>query len=298
VGEKSSGNPGLFAGEGARATLFRVSLSSGGRMRNITLAVLGLGLALVASARADEWSKTFQVSGKPELAIQTSDANIHVDTWEQNTIEAHVTTQNWKIGNGGIQIDAHQTGDSVDLEVRFPHELMNFGLPHRRVDIEVHMPREGRVNLLTSDGSIQLSHLKGDMQMQSGDGHLEIDAVEGTLRAHTGDGYIRVAGRFDGLDATTGDGRIDARALSGSTMGTPWKLHTGDGSVALQLPENFAADVNLHTGDGHITLDVPLAVEGKLGTTEIHGKLNGGGNLLSIHTGDGSIRLEKLQGVL
>lgn len=269
-------------------------------MRRVSLAVLGLGLGLglVASARADEWSKTFHVSGKPELAIQTSDANIHVDTWDQNTIEAHVTTQNRKIGDGGIKIIEHQSGDSVDLEVRFPHEFVTFSLGHGRVDIEVHMPREGRVNLHTGDGSIRLSHLKGDMQMLSGDGHLEIDEVEGTLRAHTGDGYIRAVGRFDGLDATTGDGRIDARALSGSTMGSSWKLRTGDGSVALELPEEFKADVDLHTGDGHITLDVPIAVEGRVGSTEIRGKLNGGGNLLTIHTGDGSIQLEKLRGVL
>jgi Putative adhesin len=267
-------------------------------MRNMTLAVLGLALGLVASARADEWSKTFQVTGKPELAIQTSDANIHVDTWDQNTIAAHVTTENQKIGDGGIKIIEHQSGDSVDIEVRFPHEVGLFNLGHHRVEIDVHMPREGRVNLHTGDGSIQLSHLKGDMQMLSGDGHLEIDEVEGTLRAHTGDGYIRAVGRFEALDATTGDGRIDARVLSGSTMASSWKLRTGDGSVALQLPEEFKADVDLHTGDGHITLDLPFAVEGKLGSTEIRGKLNGGGNLLTIHTGDGSIQLQKLRSTL
>jgi hypothetical protein len=267
-------------------------------MRTVTVPALALCLALAASARADEWSRTYHVSGKPDLTIQTSDANIHLDTWDQNTIEARVTTQNWKIGNGGITIDDHQSGNAVDLEVHFPHELVIFGLMRRRVDIEVRMPQEGRVNLRTSDGSIQLSHLKGDMQIQSGDGHLELDAVDGILRAHTGDGAIRAAGRFDGLDATTGDGRIDAQALSGSTMASNWNLHTGDGSVALQLPDNFKADIDLHTGDGHITLDVPLTVEGKLGKSEIHGKLNGGGNLLTIHTGDGSILLQKLEGVL
>lgn len=263
-------------------------------MRRITLAILGLCLGLVPAAHADQWSKTYQISGKPELAIQTSDADIHVDTWDQSTIEARVVTENWKIGDGGIRIEDHQTGDSVNIEVRFPHEFAAFGLQHRRVDIEIRMPREGRVNLRTSDGSIRLRNLKGDMQLQSSDGRLETDAVDGALRAHTGDGAIHAAGRFDGLDATTGDGPIEARALPGSTMGSNWRLHTGDGSVALQLPETFAADVDLHTGDGHITLDLPLTVEGKMGASEIRGKLNGGGNLLSVHTGDGSIRLEKL----
>jgi hypothetical protein len=71
-------------------------------------------------------------------------------------------------------------------------------------------------------------------------------------------------------------------------------LHAGDGSVSLELPENLAADLNLHTGDGHISLDVPLAVEGKLAGNNIRGKLNGGGNPVTIQTGDGSIHLGKL----
>lgn len=155
------------------------------------------------------------------------------------------------------------------------------------------MPREGNVNLHTGDGHIELSHLKGEMQLESGDGHEEIDSVDGTLRAHTGDGRINATGRFDALELQTGDGRIEAQALAGSTMASGWTLHTGDGSVTLRLPANFAADVDLHTNDGEITLDMPVAVEGRLGARNIRGKMNGGGNLLTVHTGDGSIRLEK-----
>jgi hypothetical protein len=59
------------------------------------------------------------------------------------------------------------------------------------------------------------------------------------------------------------------------------------------VPENLAADVDLHTGDGHIDLDMPVTAAGKIRQGEVRGKLNGGGNLLVIHTGDGSIRLRK-----
>jgi hypothetical protein len=59
----------------------------------------------------------------------------------------------------------------------------------------------------------------------------------------------------------------------------------------LSVPENFAADVSLHTGDGHITLDMPLTVQGRYDSSNVQGKLNGGGASLTIHTGDGSIRL-------
>jgi DUF4097 and DUF4098 domain-containing protein YvlB len=264
-------------------------------MQRFALFLIGLSLATATFARADEWSKTYAVSGKPQLRVETSDANIRVDTWDQSTIEARVITDRYKIGEHGVRIDEHQSGDSVEIAVHLPTDvhIFNFNFHSNRVDIEIHMPRQGDVNLRTGDGRIQLSNLKGGMDLESSDGHQEIDGVDGILRARAGDGHITATGRFDGLELTTGDGRIEARAQAGSAVTSTWNLHAGDGSVTLQLPEAFAADVDLHTGDGHITVDMPVEVEGRLGEKNIRGKINGGGNLLTIHTGDGSIRLEK-----
>jgi hypothetical protein len=255
-----------------------------------------VGLWATVQARADEWSKTYTLSGKPDLRVDTSDANIHVSTWDQPTIEARVTTTRYKIGGDGIRIEEHQSGDMVEIEVRYPH-YHGFGITinggHNRVDIDIHMPREGRVDLHTGDGKIELGNFKGEMQLRSGDGSQEVDSVDGKLRATTGDGHIRANGRFDQLELKTGDGRVDARAAAGSSLVTGWRLESGDGTVTLDVPEGLAADVDLHTGDGHIDLDMPVTTEGKIRQNEIHGKLNGGGNLLLIHTGDGSIRLRK-----
>jgi DUF4097 and DUF4098 domain-containing protein YvlB len=247
-------------------------------------------------ARADEWSKTYTLTGKPDLRIETSDANIRVSTWDQNTIEAKVTTVRNKIGNDGIRIEEHQTGDAVEIDVRYPHRgvSINWGnSTSHRVDIDIHMPREGRVDLRTGDGKIELGNFKGEMQLRSGDGSQELDSVDGKLHATTGDGHIRASGRFDELELKTGDGRVEARAGSGSALASGWRLESGDGTVTLEVPENLAADVDLHTGDGHIDLDMPVTTEGKIRENEVRGKLNGGGNLLVIHTGDGSIRLRK-----
>jgi DUF4097 and DUF4098 domain-containing protein YvlB len=262
-------------------------------MRHLAFAVISLCMAMVPVAHADDWSKTFTIAGKPQLRVETSDANITVDTWDQKTIEARVTTTHWKIGENGITILDRQNGDTVELEVRFPHRHFVVDIGKRQVEIEIHMPREGKVNLHTGDGRIRLSNFKGEMDLDTSDGSQEIDAVDGTLRAHSGDGHIQAGGRFDALDLNTGDGRIEARALAGSTVSSPWDLHTGDGSVKLQVPESLSADIDLHTGDGSITLDLPLTVEGRMGEKNIHGKMNGGGNSLRIHTGDGSIHLEK-----
>lgn len=258
--------------------------------------ILGCFASLAAlPAHADDWSKTYTLTGKPDLRIDTSDANIHVSTWDQNTIEAKITTSRYKIGEGGIRIEEHQTGDTVEIDVHFPHShgiTIEWGSSHR-VDIDIHMPREGKVDLHTGDGKIEVGNFKGEMQLRSGDGSQELENVDGKLRALTGDGHIRANGRFDELDLKTGDGRVEARANAGSSLATSWRLESGDGSVTLDVPENLAADVDLHTGDGHIDLDMPITTEGRTHEGEVRGKLNGGGNLLMIHTGDGSIRLRK-----
>jgi DUF4097 and DUF4098 domain-containing protein YvlB len=247
-------------------------------------------------ARADDWSKTYTLTGHPDLRVETSDANIHVSTWDQNTIEAKVSTTHYKIGDDGIRIEEHQTGDVVEIEVRYPHHGVgiNWGnSTSHRVEINIQMPREGRVDLHTGDGKIDLANFKGEMQLRSGDGSQEIDSVDGKLHATTGDGHIRASGRFDELALHTGDGRVEARASAGSALSTGWRLESGDGTVTLEVPETLAADVDLHTGDGHIDLDMPVTTVGKIRENEVRGKLNGGGNLLVIHTGDGSIRLRK-----
>ena len=260
-------------------------------MRRMGLAVLTLVL-LASTSWAEEWSRTYNVSGAPDLKVTTTDASIIVDTWDKNTIEAHVTTKNYKIGEGGITIEDRQAGDAVAIELRLPHEYFSVHV-NRRVEINIHMPKQGQVKLHTGDGSIHLSNFKGNMELDSGDGSLEVEAVDGALHAHTGDGHIRADGRFDGLEIKTGDGKVETRAEAGSTLGEGgWEVDTGDGSVSLAIPSNLAANVELQSGDGHINLEIPLTVEGRLKDNHLQGRMNGGGRLLRVHTGDGSISLK------
>lgn len=262
-------------------------------MKSLSLAILVVSVLAALPAYADEWSKTYNLTGKPELRIETSDANIRVSTWDQNTIEAKVITTRYKIGEGGITIEEHQNGDSVEMEVRYPHHNFTVDWGNHRVDVIIQMPREGKVNLRTGDGNIEIAGLKGEMDLHTGDGSEELDGLDGKLRASTGDGHIRANGRFDELDLKTGDGHVEARVASGSSLAAGWRIETGDGSVTLDVPADFAADVSLHTSDGHIDLDMPLVTDGKIREHDVHGKLNGGGSLLTIHTGDGSIHLRK-----
>jgi hypothetical protein len=125
---------------------------------------------------------------------------------------------------------------------------------------------------------------------------VEGEDLDGSLDAHSGDGSVHVSGRFDILRLHTQDGSVDVNALRGSRMQADWRVETGDGSVRLNLPRNLPADLELRTGDGGIRMNLPVSVTGKQSENEVHGKLNGGGPLLTVRTGDGSITVSPLPG--
>jgi hypothetical protein len=282
--------------------------------RYVFLLLTALTAILVAaprSARADVWNKTYTVSGRPAVHIETNDGAVRVSTWEGKQIQAHVETTGWRIDDAEVRIIERQSGDRIDLEARVPNSLWSSGFASRSLRIEVRVPREadlnihtgdggvetdsvnGTIDIQTGDGHVSVSRAKGNIRLYTGDGQIEATGLDGQLAASTGDGRIHVDGRFDSMNLRTGDGAIDARALTGSSMSTAWSVHTGDGSVTLQLPENFQADLDAHTGDGRISMEFPITPSGNVRRSEVRGKLNGGGRTLTVRSGDGSIRIWK-----
>ena len=293
------------------------------------LTICALFLAVMPSGSPDEWTKTFNVERNAKLHVETSDANIHVSSCECSTVSARITTQGWKIGADGINIVDRQTSDQIDIEVRFPRHTFEMNWRNRRVDIEIKVPRtadldlhtgdgnvevqgvqgsillrsgdgnlrladlQGTLKAETGDGNIDMRNVRGELTLHTGDGHIDVDGIDGSFRAETGDGRVRVSGRFDVLDLKTGDGGIEAVAAEGSKLDSNWRLNTGDGNLTLRVPSTIAADVELHTSDGSIDFNLPVTVSGRQGKREVHGQINGGGKLLSLKTGDGSIKLEK-----
>jgi DUF4097 and DUF4098 domain-containing protein YvlB len=286
------------------------------RLTVFRTAVIMTGIASAVSAapaRADQWSKTYQVNGRAELHVMTGDGDVVVTGADQQRVDARVTTTGWKIGPNDVQIIESQSGNSVSIEVKVPHwGFSMFGGNHKSLRVEVSVPREldldvrtsdgnvtaqgvsGKIQFDTGDGNVTAGNIKGDIRIHTGDGHIEGHNFDGSLDANTGDGNLRIDGRFDALALKTGDGNIEAQAGSGSKVASGWNLHSGDGHITLRVPGDLNATLDAHTGDGSITLDIPIQVSGSLSHSSVRGKMNAGGATLAVSSGDGSIHIEKL----
>ena len=296
----------------------------------LPLAALVAATALVVpSARAEEWNKSYTVSGRAQVHVETNDGAIQTYTGDSKQVEFRVTYNGYELDKN-LHIDSKQDGDSVQINARVNgHWGFSWGGHNRGLKIEVHMPKDadltvdtgdgsvntqainghlkihtgdgsvradqvaGDVDIDTGDGSITVTGAKGDIRLRTGDGHIDARNLDGKVDAYSGDGHITLDGRMDALNVKTGDGSIDAHIRPGSKIDSGWSIRTGDGSVDVVLPAELQANIEASTNDGHISMGIPLMVEGTFSNSQIHGKMNGGGQPIVIHTGDGSIRLSK-----
>ena len=259
-------------------------------MRNPALPGVIVKAMMASVGLAGQWTKSFPVSGTPDLRVTVGDGAITIRSWDRKEIFARVVTHGWQIGPSDVHVTDHQGGDRVEIEVHTPGE--GSFRPHS-LQVELMVPRELRAELHTGDGAISAQDLKGEFHLTTGDGEVEAQSVDGNLDAKTGDGHIRASGRWDRLDLNTDDGPLEATARAGSKMMADWRIVTADGRITLHLPDDFAADLDAHTGDGKVTVDLPITVMGPIRGKEIRGKLNGGGQTLHVRTGDGGIRLQR-----
>jgi Putative adhesin len=288
------------------------SRTGGWQWRGVMALMAGaLVVGWAATAQADEITKTYTVSGRARVHIETDDGSVRVSTGDIKQVEIRVEFTGYKLDRD-LQLNTSQSGDSVDVLAKtHGGSFFNWGVRHSSLRVEVHMPREadltvrsgdgsieadsitGTVDLTAGDGSITVQDAKGNLRFHTGDGHIEARGLDGQVDASSGDGHINVEGRFDSLRIKAGDGSVTARAAAGSKVNGVWTINTGDGSVDLEIPGDLQANIEASTQDGHISLGLPITVEGTFSSSKIQGKLNGGGQPVTIRTGDGSIHLNK-----
>lgn len=279
------------------------------------LALAGMVLAgagmLPPAARADEVVKTFTVTGHARVRVQTDDGNVRVSTGDIKQVEVRVEYSGYKLDHD-LHVEATQSGDTVQVTAKTSGFHVGFGFHHTNIRVEIHMPKDADLEVNTGDGSVEADSINGNLDVHTGDGHINVQGAKGNIRLHTGDGHIEgrdldgradittgdghvnIEGRFDALNIKTGDGSVTARVGHGSTVNSPWNIHTGDGSVDLDLPGDLQANLDASTHDGRISLGFPVTVEGTFSSTKISGKINGGGQAIVVRTGDGSIHLNKV----
>ena len=170
----------------------------------------------------------------------------------------------------------------------------------------------GTLRISTGSGNVDLRTASGDVSLESGSGDITVAGAQGnTLKLSTGSGNVTMSdGKAGVLTVETGSGSIDVTGSSGDdvsfdtgsgnvdvTLVTAFrslKVETGSGDVTLRVPPSVGAEVDLDTGSGDIDLGGLTLQVRRIEHDHVSGTLGDGKGRLSVETGSGNVRLQKL----
>jgi hypothetical protein len=284
------------------------------------LAFAACDISIGAAEYSVREEKKFTVTGAAQLALSTFDGSIEVRGWDRNEVLVEVEKRGPDQPTvDRIQVKATQNGNSITLDVAKPSPLTTTGFQRSpSASLVVSVPLQtaitarsgdgsitirrvsGKVDLDTDDGSVRVEEVKGDVVVRTGDGSVRARDVTGYAKITTGDGTIGVDGVLKGLELDTRDGSVEATARTGSVVETAWTVTTGDGSIRVELPEGFNAELDAQSADGRVQVDRLAGAAPDTGAREgrerdggpVRGRLGAGGKILKLRSGSGSITVK------
>jgi len=297
----------------------------------ITLVVLLASTFAAASTPQGTFEKTFSVSGPVDLDVQTRSGDIIVRSGAAGSVSIRgkiFVGDHWLFGSRHADvsdIEQHpplrQEGNSIHIDYVSARDIS--------VDYEITVPADttirtrsgsgdqtvegthGNADLQSGSGDMKLSRLTGEIRLQTGSGDVRAREIAGPVRGGAGSGNIELEETGSGdIDLHTGSGNITARGIQGAFRADAgsgditaegaqtgaWGIRTGSGNVHVRLPANAAFDADISTSSGTLDVDAPITmtVQGRVQESRksIHGKVRGGGPLLTLRTGSGDIHIE------
>jgi hypothetical protein len=166
-----------------------------------------------------------------------------------------------------IKIDTE--GDRVRADGPFNRRYSSWS-----VSFEVWVPRKTSLDADTHNGGVAVEGVDGRMDLRAVNGGITLREVAGDVRAHTTNGGVTAY-------------------LDGSTWrGTGLDLQTTNGSVSLDVPRGYNAELETGTVNGGMNIDFPVTVQGHIGR-RITTKLGNGGPRVRATTTNGSVRIRE-----
>lgn len=232
------------------------------------------------------------VGGGRTIIIKNINGPIRVEHGSGNRVEVSAEKR-WRRGdpsevrivqpqtsNGDVLICALWSRESTcDADgIHSPRNRNRNDNNNNNNDVSVHfvvrVPDGVQVDLNTVNGGLEVSGVSSEVVANTVNGTIDARSSGGPVRARTVNGSINVSmGSLRGADDL--------------------EYETVNGSVTLELPSNFGAQLELSTVNGRVNTDFPITVVGTLSPRKLRGTVGNGAARVRATTVNGSVTLRR-----
>jgi putative adhesin len=133
---------------------------------------------------------------------------------------------------------------------------------------------------------------QANLSLEAHNGSLKIDTVHGQIRFHTVNGSVHLAQLGGDVDGATTNGSVTITLTGNRWEGNGLRMETTNGSVRLNVPANYSAQIEASTVNGGMHVDFPITMSGNIGKT-LAFQLGGGGATIQAKTVNGAVHIAR-----
>ena len=254
----------------------------------------------------------FDFDAGQSLVVDVGDADLVVNTGRQGSTEIRIYLAGRNMSRARDYFDRQNfsvSENSQGVVVRTQRDRsLNWTWGRTgsaRITVVADIPTTANVDLVTSDGDIDLGDVEGEVSVRTSDGDLQFATIRSSsvsLRSSDGDitGDVIVAGAVhiktsdgdlrlrqieaESIEAGTNDGDIFVGASFGDAS-----IRTSDGDIEIDHMEGRA--LSARTSDGDITVDEVVAGKAMLHSSDGNIKIARAEGSIDATTSDGDIRV-------
>lgn len=276
-----------------------------------------------------KYEKQFSVSPGGQLKVDAEAGTVTINSWDKNEVSVVVEIECSDSRADKYNVEFMQEGNTISVigKVR-DRSFFKWHAGNLEAYYTVFVPKKFNTFVNTSYGDVEAKNLIGTVDYSTSGGNIDVEKIEGETLLSTSGGDIDVRDVVGNVDAETSGGSvlceniigsvnghtsggnvelrsIDGRVKAGTSGGSIVIKVTGEnkgidaetsgGSIDIYIKEGIGADIEAETSGGSVDCDLPVTVRGKVRESELHGKINGGGNPIRAETSGGSIRIAALK---
>lgn len=275
-------------------------------------------------------TKSFTDTNLKSVVMDVSGADISVSSWDKNEVKVEFFLESKSKSFLEDFEDRYETYYSMEngvvyVELKRKSKWNFISWNTKRMYYTVKIPKSFTVDLSTSGGDVEVSDINGSVEAKTSGGDVKVYSVKGVIDVQTSGGdlvFDGVSGKLDGqtsggdikvsktsgtlsfhtsggdIDIKSADGKIVAETSGGDIdVNVPSELEEMDlettgGDIHIRIPKSkLNLELTTFGGDINLSSSVEDDFNGKIKSSKVNGKLNGGGNYLTAKTTGGDISL-------
>ena len=219
-----------------------------------------------------------------DQALRNVSISFDVTVPKDTSVESHTGSGNQRVSDVSGPVRANTGSGNVTVSGIGAEVRANAGSGNLEIKNV-----QGRTYAETGSGNTIATGIAGGFDARAGSGDITFEqTASGSVRAETGSGNIHLRNVSGGLEAGAGSGDVEVQGK----MASDWRIHTGSGEVEVKLPSDAKFNINAQSSSGNVEVHHPVTMQGAFKKNHIEGTVNGGGTLLQVSTGSGTIRVD------